>query len=107
VIAVCISIAWLMIGDATQVAVSASQAPGAVVTPAQAAPFIGDWVASVTSQMGPMTFTLTVRADDRTVRAIVASNTQPAVNVTDISLVRGSLLMKYSSDTRAPRFRPW
>jgi type 1 glutamine amidotransferase len=99
VIAVCIGIAWLMIGDAGQVAASGAQPPPVgAVTAAQAAPFAGEWIVSVTSQMGPMTFTLAVSADDRTVRATVASSTQPAANVTDISLVRGSLLLKYSSD---------
>lgn len=97
-IVACIGIAWLMIGDAGQGAGAAAQAPAAAVTPAQAAPFIGDWVVSVTSQMGPMTFALAVKADARTVRATVASTTQPTANVTDISLVRGSLLLKYSSD---------
>ena len=37
-------------------ALLALQTAGSTVSPAQAAPFIGDWTAPITSQMGPMTF---------------------------------------------------
>jgi hypothetical protein len=70
----------------------------AAATPAQAAPFIGEWGVAVTSQMGPMTLKLSVKADDRAVRATVVSDTQPPVNVTNITLVNGSLLLRYASD---------
>ncbi len=42
-------------------ALLASQATGAPVSPAQAAPFVGDWTAPITSQMGPMTFAVSVK----------------------------------------------
>ena len=46
----------------------------AAATPAQAAPFIGEWGVAVTSQMGPMTLKLPVKADDRAVRATVLTS---------------------------------
>jgi uncharacterized protein len=96
-ITVGVAVTLLTLGAATRVRLVAAQTAGAAVTPAQAAPFVGDWVVSVTSQMGPMTFALAVKADDRAVRATVVSETQPAVSVTDIALVRASLVLKYSS----------
>jgi uncharacterized protein len=96
-ITVGVAVTLLALDAATRVTLAAAQAASAAVTPAQAAPFVGDWVVSVTSQMGPTTFALAVRADDRAVRATVLSETQPAVTVTDISLVRASLVLTYSS----------
>ena len=75
-----------------------SQPATSSVTPAQAAPFAGDWTLNVTSQMGPTTLGLTVLTGDGPVRATVASASQPTVNVGDFALVDGNLVLKYTSD---------
>ena len=79
---------------------AALQSPPATssVTPAQAAPFAGDWTLNVTSQMGPATFGLAVLTGDGPVRATVTSESQPTVNVSTLSLVSGNLVLKYTSD---------
>ena len=74
----------------------AAGAPG--VTPAQAAPFAGEWTLAVTSQMGPMTLSLSIKTEAGTVRATVTTDRQPPLNVTSLALVNGNLLLRYSSD---------
>ncbi len=46
------------------------------------------------SQMGSATFAVSVKVDSGKVQATVSSDAQPAVNVTDISLVAKSLVLK-------------
>jgi type 1 glutamine amidotransferase len=78
--------------------VLASQATTSTVSPAQAAPYIGDWSAAITSQMGPTTFTVSVKADGGRVIATVGSGTFPAANASEISLSGKNLFLKYVSD---------
>jgi mono/diheme cytochrome c family protein len=92
----------------TQVVQGGSQAPGQAtrpatasaspVTPEQAAPFVGNWL--VTMSMGgndiPMTVTVTSGAGK--VAATVSSGMQPLTNVGDISLAGKSLVLKYVTD---------
>jgi type 1 glutamine amidotransferase len=76
-----------------QKAVTASPA-----TPAQAAPFIGDWTIAATSQMGPSTVFLTVTDAGGKVQAKVRPESQPEVAVTDVTQAGKSLILKYSTE---------
>ena len=79
-------------------ALSAWQATGSTVSPAQAAPFIGDWTAAITSQMGPSTYAVSVKVEGGKVVAEVTGGVFPRTTVSDISLVGKNLLLKYTSD---------
>jgi mono/diheme cytochrome c family protein len=65
------------------------------ITPAQAAPFVGDWLVSLSMGAGEATQVVSVKADGGKVTATVSSDTQPTLNVTDISLSGKSLVLKY------------
>ena len=74
------------------------QATGSAVSPAQAAPFIGDWTAAITSQMGPSTYAVSVKVEGGKVVAAVSGGVFPRTTVSDISLVGKNLFLKYTSD---------
>ena len=78
----------------------AAQATGSTVSPAQAAPYIGDWTAPITSQMGPMTFAVSVKAEGGKVAASVSGGMFPPATVSDISLVGQNLFLKYVSEVQ-------
>jgi mono/diheme cytochrome c family protein len=67
-------------------------------TVAQVAPFVGNWLVSVTMQAIETTFVVAIKADEGKVTATVSSDTQPTVNVTNISVSRQSLILRYFSD---------
>ena len=79
-------------------ALLAWQATGSTVSPAQAAPFIGDWTAAITSQMGPSTYAVSVKVEGGKVVAAVTGGVFPRTTVSDISLVGKNLFLKYTSD---------
>ena len=58
-------------------ALLAWQATGSTVSPAQAAPFIGDWTAAITSQMGPSTYAVSVKVEGGKVVAAVSGGVFP------------------------------
>ncbi len=96
------SSASLLIAHATAIEGGGQAAPPAAgaassVTPAQAAPFVGDWLVSLSMGAGEATLAVGVKADAGKVTATVSSDTQPTVNVTDISLSGKSLVLKYVS----------
>jgi type 1 glutamine amidotransferase len=76
----------------------ASQTTTAAITPAQAAPFIGDWSASVTSQMGPTTYNVSVKVDDGKVVATVGGGMFPPAAAADVYLSGKNLFVKYASN---------
>ena len=78
--------------------VPSAQTAASSITPAQAAPFAGDWTVTAFSQMGPATFALSVKADAGKVTATVASEPQPPVSVTQIALAGKSLVLRYVTD---------
>ena len=61
------------------------QATGSTVSPAQAAPFIGDWTAAITSQMGPSTYAVSVKVEGEKVVAAASGGVFPRTTVLDIS----------------------
>ena len=76
----------------------AAQATGATVSPARAAPFVGEWSAPVTSPMGPATYIVSVRIENGNVVATVNSGMGPPAKVADISLVGQNLFLKYVNE---------
>ena len=85
-------------GAGTAAAGLATQAAPTPVTPAQAAAFLGDWTLSVTSQMGPMTYGVSVMNDGGKVGATISSDTLPKVNISDISMAGQNLILRYTFD---------
>jgi hypothetical protein len=67
-------------------------------TPAQIAPFVGDWLVSIAFMANEATFAVAVKADGGKVSATVSSEGQPPINVTDISIVGDRLVLKYMSE---------
>ena len=98
-LAACTSL--LIVRSSAFVDSSASQAPrqaaAASITPAQAAPFLGDWAVTVNMNTVEATFAVAVKADGGKVTATVSSAGQPTVSVADISLAGKSLVLKYST----------
>jgi mono/diheme cytochrome c family protein len=95
------SSASLFIAHATATQAGRAPAQGAVsapsITPEQAAPFMGDWLVSLSMGAGEATQVVSIKADAGRVTATVSSDMQPALNVTDISLSGKSLVLKYVS----------
>jgi hypothetical protein len=75
--------------------VEGPQAP-APITPAQAAPFLGDWTLTLQGPNGPGTFGLTVKVDADKVVGEISNEMLPAQKISNISLVDKSLLLNYS-----------
>ena len=79
----------------------ASQAASSpTVSPAQAAPFLGDWTAPVQSQMGPATYTVSVRVEGGKVVGSVAGGMFPPAAASDISLSGKNLFLEYVSNVQ-------
>ncbi len=78
----------------------ASPQTTSTVTPAQAAPYLGDWTAALTSQMGPTTFTVSVKVEGGRVTATVSSGMLPGAPATasEISLSGKNLFVSYTTD---------
>jgi hypothetical protein len=76
----------------------ASQAAPSTITPAQAAAFIGDWTAPVTSQMGPATYTVSVKVEGGKLIATVGGGMFPPATASDVYLSGKNLFVKYASN---------
>ena len=86
---------WRLAGGSI---LDAAQSMGSAVTPARAAPFVGDWSAPVTSPMGPTTYIVSVKIDNGKVVATVNGGMGPPAVVSDISLVGQNLFLKYVNE---------
>ena len=73
----------------------AGRAAVASVSAEQAAPFIGNWLVTMSMGANEATWAVGVTANGATVAATVGSDTQPTVNVTDISMSGKSLVLRY------------
>ena len=79
---------------------SSGQAPAqegraaSMLTAAQVAPFVGDWLVTLTIMANEATFALSVKADGAP-SATIRSDGQPTVTVTDIAMSGKSLVLKY------------
>jgi hypothetical protein len=82
-------------GAVLAISTLAAQAP-APITPAQAAPFLGDWTLTLQGPNGPGSFGLTVKVDNDKVVGEISNEMLPAQKISTISLVDKSLLLNYS-----------
>jgi hypothetical protein len=69
---------------------------GAQLTPADAAPFVGEWTLALQGPNGPGTFGLRVDVEKEKVVAEISNEQMPKQAITDISLVKKSLVLGYS-----------
>jgi len=76
---------------------SAPAAPTAI-TPAQAAPFAGDWTLNLQGQRGDVEFAVSVKTENGKVLAEVSSDQQPKQTVTDVSRSGDTMTLRYSFD---------
>ena len=76
------------IGHSTAAMQGAGQA-SVPPTSAQIAPFVGNWLVTMAMNAFEATFVVTVKDESGKITATVASDTQPTVNVTDISVANG------------------
>ena len=86
-------------------ALFAAQTTGSTVSPDRAAPFLGEWSAPVASQMGPMTFGVSVKVEGGNVVATVSGGVFPPATASEISLVGRNLFLKYVSDFQGMSIR--
>jgi hypothetical protein len=78
--------------------VAASAAAPAAVTPADAAPFMGDWTLTMESPMGPSAMAMAIKNDAGKVVASLSSEMMPLTNISNITKTGSSLLLSYSFD---------
>ena len=86
-----------IITNAVLVAGLLTQAPAAL-TPADAAPFIGQWTLALEGPNGPGTFQLTVKVDKEKVVGEIASDQMAAQSITDVTKPGKSLVLRYTFD---------
>ncbi len=77
-------------------AAAGQAASNGAVTPAQAAPFLGDWTLALQGPNGPGAFDLTVKVEENKVVGQIGAPTMPAQAITDVSLVDNSLALRYT-----------
>ena len=65
------------------------------ITPEQAAPFVANWLLTLSAGANDFSLAVAVTANAGKVAATVSSDTQPAVEVSDISMSGKSLVLKY------------
>ena len=70
----------------------------AQVSPADAAPFVGDWTLALQGQNGPATLDLAVKVEKDKVVGEIKSAELPAQAITDVTKVDKSLVLRYSFD---------
>ena len=71
-----------------------AQAPS--VTPADAAPFLGEWTLALQGPNGPGAFGLTVKVDGDKVLGEISNEMMPAQAISKISKVDKSLVLSYT-----------
>lgn len=79
-------------------AAATGAATPAAVTPADAAPFMGDWTLTLESPMGPSAMAMSVKTDAGKVVASLSSDMMPLTNITDVTKTGPSLVLSYSFD---------
>jgi hypothetical protein len=79
-------------------AAAQAPAPSGPITPAQAAPFLGDWTLSMQGDRGPAQFALSVKSENGKVVAEIGSDQMPKQSVTDITRAGDTMTLRYSFD---------
>jgi uncharacterized protein len=93
-----ITVVSLIIISVSGVSLESQTPTPMIITPAQAAPFIGDWSAPIASQMGPTTYKVSVKVDGGKVVASVAGGSAPPATASDVYLSGKNLFVKYVSN---------
>ena len=78
--------------------VAGAPAQGGQVTPADAAPFLGDWTLTMNGQNGPGVFTLKVKTEADKVSGEISSDQMALSPISDIRKSDKSLVLSYSFD---------
>lgn len=68
----------------------------AQATPADAAPFVGDWTLTLQGPNGPGTFDLSVKLENEKVLAEIASEMLPKQPITNITMAAKTIVLGYS-----------
>ena len=74
------------------------QAQASAPSAAQIAPFLGDWLVTLEFMSNEATLAVSVKADGGKVSATISADGQPTVNVTNVSVVANSLVLKYMTE---------
>ena len=77
-------------------AVAHMGAQPALVTPGDAAPFLGEWTLTLQGPNGPGTFGLTVKVESEKVVGEISNEMMPAQAISQISKVDKSLVLSYA-----------
>jgi hypothetical protein len=92
------AIVSLVVLSLTVTAAGQTAAPLVSATPANAAPFLGNWTLNGTGANGPASFALTVKAEGGTVLAEISGPQMPRQAITDISKTTTALVLAFSFD---------
>ncbi len=68
----------------------------AQATPADAAPFLGEWTLTMQGPNGPGTFTLTLKAENEKVMGEIVNELVPVQTITNVSMASKSLRLTYT-----------
>src|SRR5262245_31565957 len=72
------------------------QSQAAPPTAAQLAPFLGDWLMSMSMGANEATFALSIKSDGGKPSAVITAEGQPTINVADVAAVGKGLVLKYT-----------
>ena len=70
--------------------------PAAQISPADAAPYLGDWILELQGPNGPGTFDLNVKVDKEKVVGQIATPTLETQAITDITKSGDNLVLRYT-----------
>ena len=86
-------------------AVAPAVAPAQALAPADAGDFMGEWTLSIDSPQGPFEQSLTLKDEGGKVVGEMTNQMQPeAQKVTDVSIAKGDLVMKFAGNFQGNPF---
>jgi hypothetical protein len=68
----------------------------AQITPAQAAPFVGEWKLTLQGDLGPGTFDVSIKVQNQKVLGQISGENQALQPITEISTTEKNLVLSYS-----------
>jgi len=94
----CALVAGIATAPAVTLATPASRVAeqARAATPADAAPFVGDWTLTLQGPNGPATFDLSVKVAGEKVLGEISSETMPKQPIADVTIADKSLVLAYS-----------
>jgi hypothetical protein len=84
----------LLVAGLATVHIGAQQPPP--VTPADAAPFLGEWTLALEGPNGPGTFNLMLKVENEKILGEIANEMVPAQAITNVSMANKSLRLTYT-----------